>query len=29
VVKGLILILAISIEAARIMATKRRQVVRQ
>jgi ribose/xylose/arabinose/galactoside ABC-type transport system permease subunit len=29
VVKGLILILAISIDAARIMATKRRQVVRQ
>ena len=29
VVKGLILILAISIDAARIMATKRRQIVRQ
>jgi len=29
VVKGLILILAISIDAARIMATKRRQRVRQ
>jgi ribose/xylose/arabinose/galactoside ABC-type transport system permease subunit len=29
VVKGLILVLAISIDAARIMATKRRQRVRQ
>jgi ribose/xylose/arabinose/galactoside ABC-type transport system permease subunit len=29
VVKGLILILAISIDAARIMATKKRQRVRQ